>query len=318
MTEAGYDNFRIPLSHGKAFAFLRVVSEQRNSPFCWISGAPLPYRETVEIAAFVAAHGAELLQRDLPLPPGAVEAFWDRSQKRLRLWISAIDYYSRKRDIATPAARLPLWQDLEPVLGEILVSEVLVRVWSALLTGVDKALQIKHYEPIARHVMLGHLDARRRGLKLLLDDPALTTAHLSQIDLLRRKVERWSDMLLAHIPAECEINDFVYDLERVQDFSESFREENAHRSSEQVWSLMLAGLRLAFPDQNLRLAPPHEFLQYKILGHILDCFPTAEQTASAPFKAVLERFRFETPAASLPAPGGVSFTQLRNQREELN
>lgn len=251
----------------------------------------MSYRETLELAAFVAAHQHELLTRQELLPRGRVETYWDRSQKRVRLWLSAIEYYSRKRQIATPAARLPLWQDLEPILGEILVSEVLTRVWGALLTGTDQALSIKHYEPIARHVLLGHLDARQRGLNLLLNDTVLHPEHLSGIDRLRRKVERWSDLLLGQMLPHCKIDDFVYDMETAQDFAESYQAESQLRPREQVWSLILSGLRLAFTAEPVAVPPAHEYLEYEILTQILGCFPEAEQHAQAPFQGMVERFR---------------------------
>ncbi len=244
-------------------------------------------RQTVEIAALISAFSPHFVEGREPLPAGTLEQFWDRSQRRLKLWLMALARYQRQYASVPPDEHLQMWRDLEPILEEIFVSEVLTRVWGAALTARDQAQGTHLTEPIARHVLLGHLDARKRALQLLVTDTTLGIEHLANIDRIRRRVERWTDLMLGHLVETYQVDDFAFDPIRAREFGAQQLLQNSERPRDQVWVLLLVGLRMAFPDS--QVAPPHELLQEEIVASILGCFPPVAFQAAGPFKPILEQ-----------------------------
>lgn len=252
-----------------------------------------------------------------------LERFWDRSQRRTKLWLMAVSRYQRQYASVAPDEHLQMWRELEPILEEIFVSEVLTRVWCAALTARDQAHGTRTHEPIARNVLLGHLDARRRALQLLVTDTTLGIEHLTSIDRIRRRVERWTDLMLGHLVETYQVDDFAFDSARAREFGAQQLLQSTERPRDQVWVLLLVGLRMAFPENSS--APPHESLQQEIVASILACFPpTAFQSAGA-FKQILEgrvpsrQQTVEPDVATTPvtgpaSPGLISFLELRHRQ----
>lgn len=289
-------------------------------------------RQTVEFAALVSAYSPHIVERPERLPKRAMEQFWESSQKRLRLWLSALAYYQKRSLQVSPAERAQLWVELEPTLSEIFVSEILTRVWGAILTAIDQGLRTHDYEPIARNVLIGHLDARKRALQLLASDSSISIDQLARIDVIRRRVERWTDLLIGHLVERYDTRDFAFDAIRAQEFGAQQLLQSAESSREQAWTLVLVGLRMAFTIESHE-DPPNELFQQQIVTSILDCFPPNAFSPEGPFRTILENntrrqktysnpvtsLGFEnlaTPQLALPAKASVNlinFTQLRNR-----
>lgn len=244
-------------------------------------------RQTVEIAALISALSPHFVEGRDALPAGMLEKFWDRSQRRLKLWLMAVSRYQRQYTQVPPDEHLQMWRDLEPVLEEIFVSEMLTRVWGAALVARDQVGGTRANEPIARNVLLGHLDARKRALQVLVTDTTLTLEHLASIDRIRRRVERWTDLLLGHLVESYQVDDFAFDPVRAREFGTQQLLQTAERPRDQVWVLLLVGLRMAFPADGT--APPNELLQEEIISSIMACIPPAAFQSAGPFKPVIER-----------------------------
>jgi hypothetical protein len=244
-------------------------------------------RQTVEIAALISAYSPHMIERPVQLPKVAVEQFWESSQKRLKLWLSAMSFYQRRSAEASPGERLQLWLELEPTLEEIFVTEVLTRVWGAILTAVDEELHSHKYEAIARNVLIGHLDARKRALQLLVADSSVSLDQLNRVDQIRRRVERWTDLLLGHLVERYQVQDFAFDARRSREFGAQQLLQSSDRPREQVWTLVLVGLRMAFPTASVA-EPPNELFQHQIIASILNCFPSDSFQPQGPFRSILE------------------------------
>lgn len=279
-------------------------------------------RQIVEIAALISAFSPHFVESGEPLPAGMLERFWDRSQRRLKLWLMALSDYQRQYASVAPDEHLQMWRELEPALEEIFVSEVLTRVWGAALTARDQVHGIHRTEPIARNVLLGHLDARKRALQLLVTDRTLGIEHLTYIDRLRRRVERWTDLMLGHLVETYQVDDFAFDPVRAREFGAQQLLQSSERPRDQVWVLLLVGLRMAFPES--KVATPHKMLQEEIVNSILGCFPPAAFQTAGPFKPILEhRVPANNECTQLPAapatvsnpdsPSSISFLGLRQR-----
>lgn len=283
-------------------------------------------RQIVEIAALVSAHSQHVILHDRGMPPGALEKFWDRSQRRLKLWLSALMRYQRQYATASPDEHQQLWNDLQPILEEIFVSEILTRVWGAILTAMDQVRGTHLTEPIARNVLIGHLDARKRALQLLVTDPALTLGHLQPIDAVRRRVERWTDLLLGHLVESYKVDDFAYDPQRAREFGAQQLLQTEEQSRDQAWILLLIGLRSAFSA--VPADPPHELIQEEIISSILACFPPSAFRTEGPFRPIINARGMQqtagpsvspmppVPGTSLSAPINqtISFLEIRKRR----
>ncbi|MES2791963.1 MAG: hypothetical protein V4719_20280 [Planctomycetota bacterium] len=279
-------------------------------------------RQTVEIAALISAFSPHIVEGREPLPAGMLEKFWDRSQRRLKLWLAAVTQYQRQYSRVAPNEHAQLWRDLEPILEEILTSEVLTRVWCATLTARDQAQGTRITEPIARHVLIGQLDARKRALQLLVTDTTLGFEQLTKIDRIRRRVERWTDLLLGHLVESYRVDDFAFDPVRAREFGSQQLLQSNERPRDQTWVLLLVGLQMAFPESPTPL--PHELLQGEIAASILACFPPSAFQAAGPFRPIIERGRqthedlhqplsLPVPAASVPSTNLISFLELRHR-----
>lgn len=272
-------------------------------------------RQLVEIAALVSAYSPHLVEGRTGLPPGALEKFWDRSQRRLKLWLSALLTYQRQSLLVASEERGKLWTDLLPVLEEIFVSEVLTRVWTAILTAMDQERGTRNTEPIARNVMLGHLDARKRALQLLVTDSTLTHEMVLPLDAVRRRVERWTDLLLGHLVEAYRVDDFAFDPQRAREFGAQQLLQSEEQSRDQAWVLVLIGLRTAF--SSAPVDPPNELIQEEIISSILACFPPGAFQLSGPFRPIIAdripQGAVATGTTPFTGSNEISFRQLRDR-----
>src|SRR5213076_1261354 len=150
-----------------------------------------------ELAALLAIHAPAIVEQRRPLAPGSRQTYWAASKCRLDRWGRVL----RQLTAAEAEAQLPAplaWPRVGPILEEILVSELLTRVWTATAAASDAALGEQELEPVARSVFTAHLDARRRVLSLIAEGRVLALGQIIELNRLRRRLERWTDMLLSH------------------------------------------------------------------------------------------------------------------------
>ena len=86
------------------------------------------------------------------------------------------------------------WAAVRGELEEIITGEILTRLWSAVLTNHDRLHNTCEAEPIARSVLLGHLEARHRTLALLVSGLGIATEDAVAMNRLRHRAERWTDL----------------------------------------------------------------------------------------------------------------------------
>jgi hypothetical protein len=201
-------------------------------------------RDLVELAALVAVHGSPIALGADP-PPAAVQEYWAASRCRFDRWTRVLKRLSdATTEMPRPAALS--WPRIEPVLEEILGSELLTRIWSAAAIAHDRTSDEAELEPIVRNVLAGHLDVRRRLLVLVADGLVLAPAEAVKIDQVRRRVERWTDMLLAHLAREIDIGQFAFDPQRANDFADDLDHDAAAAQRRFTTQLILSSLRGSF------------------------------------------------------------------------
>jgi hypothetical protein len=227
-------------------------------------------RDLVELAALVAIHSPVLIHGGGRVPKVAIEEYWTASRCRLDRWTRLL------RRLADAGTQLPIPATLnstrvQPVLEEILASELLTRLWTAASVAYDRHRDDEEVAPVARNVFHGHLEVRRRLLQLLSDGRAIELGDAVTLNHLRRRVERWTDMLLAHLARDVDVSEFAFEPERALEFAEDLAPEAVAAERQFTSQLILSSLRAAF-QTNLAERSPNLDLNRRIGAALLGCF----------------------------------------------
>jgi hypothetical protein len=228
-------------------------------------------RELVEVAALVAAHGPVLVEGPGRISSSALHQYWAASKCRLDRWLRSLKRFT-SFDSSDPADLAELQDEIRAVLDEILVAEIALRIWTAVLYAYDRRRKTDEAEPIARSILLGHLDVRQRALALLIHCPHIAAEEAVQLNRLRRRAERWTDLLLGYIGQHYPVDELAFEPERCAEFAADLRHQQRKAASEQAWRLALASLRVAFRPQDSQPSANAD-LNRDIAGSILACFP---------------------------------------------
>ncbi|HUY90159.1 MAG TPA: hypothetical protein VMV10_15585 [Pirellulales bacterium] len=245
-------------------------------------------RELVELAALASAHGLVLIRNDdASLPIEGLGQYWSASKCRLDRWSRALKAaVPSAPEISTPeisrlerltqspdGAAAPSYDaSLKSVLEEILLSEVLTRVWTALMAAFDERHGQTENAPVAESVLAGHAEARHGALTLLVQGPGVSSRDALALNQLRRRAERWTDLLVGHICLEHDVSRFAANPETAREFAADLRHHQAWSADNQAWPIMLASLRAAF-RQKSSSASPNGDLNQRIAAGVLACLP---------------------------------------------
>lgn len=237
-------------------------------------------RELVELAAVVAVNGPALVNSG-HISNGTIETYWSASKARLDQWSKSLKEYLQLQIGTSPliSAEGPLvlaWRDVRPVLEEILVAEVLTRVWTSVASLYFRSRN-RGMESVVRSVYAGHLEARNRTLNVLVYGRGFSTREAAELNALRRRCERWCDLLLGYLvtPSASEstklIAEFAIEPERVREFARDLAEDQ-DTLAPLPGQLLQSSLRAAFATK-LSEPPPQPDCNRQIAAAILTCFP---------------------------------------------
>ena len=227
----------------------------------------------VDLAALVAMHGPVIIARSSEIPKDGVDTYWSASKSRLDIWNRSLRVLAGKlQDPHLNAKqRDQLWRRDHAILEEIISGEVLTRTWTALARAVEIDRPIKHAEPVARAVYIGHLEARHRVLSLLLAGQGLSAERAVQLNRLRRRVELWTDTLLAFLAEGHEVDDFGFDAHRIFEVGRGLSCRCRRGDFGQTQTVLLGALRVAF-QQGLTRESPNRRLNAEIASGVLASF----------------------------------------------
>jgi hypothetical protein len=227
--------------------------------------------EMVNLSALAATHAQALLE--LPaLPSCELEAYWTASRSRHDRWFRAL-----RTTAEHVIERRLAWRSGDGLEEEILIGEMLTRVWTGLVLAHVRRHGDEAAASIARNVLSGQLESRRRALRLLMHVAGVRADRALWLNRLRRKTERWTDLLLA---GSCHILDFeelAVDPERARGFLQDFHDsQQGHRTA---WRLYLDSFRAAFCEVAV-LRSPNDDLNARIVSSIANCFPDGHLRAA--------------------------------------
>lgn len=239
-------------------------------------------RELVELAALVATHAPARIRCGTRFPDPAVREYWAVSKCRFQHWTREI-----KKSFSGPLARAkgPRAErrpSPRPLLEEILVSEILTRVFTAVGCGCDRACGADEAGPILLNVWSNHLESRHRVLNLMVSGRGLRMEDAVALNRLRRTSERWTDMLLSYFAGECPVDRFAFNSRRVHEYAQDLQ---ASENSDLAWSLLRASLQASY-QRGLSLGTPSVEMNTSISAAILSCFQEGLFDATGSLKSL--------------------------------
>jgi len=229
-------------------------------------------RHTVELAALVSKQSDQVIETPQQLPESAIQDFWVHSQRRLFDWMRQLVRYPVEIESSSAVGRRRIWRRTESLLVDFFVSDVLARVWAAVLTAADQRQCQQRTEPLARHILAGYLQTRYLALNLMVSGPDVPPDRLREVNRIRRKTECWTDLLLGPLVVRYEVKNFAVNADRALQFGQ---DQLSHRDSDvsnTAWNLILLSARLTFPARQ-PLSPIHSICQRKISDAVLSTFP---------------------------------------------
>jgi len=232
-------------------------------------------RELIELAAIVSAHGPVLVRDTERFSSTGIEQYWTASKCRLDRWNRSLKSFSQGEEARQGGDarqdRAARWPYVRGVIEEVLASEALTRVWTAVLCAHDWSRGTDDAEPVARSVYIGHMAARHRVLTLLVRGPGIRAEQAVKLNHLRRKTERWTDMLIGYLTTLGDVEQFAFERQRALDFAEDLRYKSGLKGGHQAWPLLLASLRAAY-QRGLCVTSPNADLNARIGESVLSCF----------------------------------------------
>lgn len=142
-----------------------------------------------------------------------------------------------------PSARASAWKRGSVLIEEILLSEPLARVCTAVATHLEESLVDCDSRAILHNVFSNHLEVRKRSLTWILEGVDAGVEDAQRLNRMRCYLEHWNDMLIGFFAAPETRDQYAFNANRAQEFSEEYGHRVLGNSSETVWCLLLAGNR---------------------------------------------------------------------------
>lgn len=213
--------------------------------------SPVPtesLRTLADLALATASHSARFLE----LAPEQIEELLIellREGRRLYDdWLARLPAEATSMGLLA-APRSLLIEDFVTIVNEAIVADVLLRVFCTTLVCVDRYRGVRQSEPVLAHLHLRNLQVRRRWLEVLLDHPHAEKPTLTRLNDLRRKAERWCDLLIGPAACRFDVTMYGHSRERVAEYGASQLSLTEPQVGDVSALLTLAGFRLAFLKQ---------------------------------------------------------------------
>lgn len=221
--------------------------------------------DLIVLAANLAFRGPELIERKGHWSQHGLNDYWCYSKLRLDRW------YGDLKSYAETFQRDRQWQCSQawPLLEEVLASEVLTRVWAAVATARDRTQKNSDAEPLVKSILIGHMEARNRVLRLVLYAPGVAAENAVQINRLRSQAERWTDLLIGSLLDLADVSDFAVDAQRARDFGDDFDRSDTPEVGT-MWSTLITSIQHGFTE-TLKSSAAQAELNEQIYNSIQTC-----------------------------------------------
>ena len=240
----------------------------------------LSAKSLAELALVVSQAAPGILKETGAPSSESIREFWRSNRLLQKRWMNELDAGTNAR-----SQEIELFERLAP---RVFTSEILIRTFGSLLAAFDRRLGTDDLTRVARNVVSGLLQIRMTVLSQLLAVPENYRDRVLKIDRLRRRCDRWNDLLVGTIGIKDECFDFAFDPDRARDFGEESMFAETEFGSRPFEHLVSAGLRGTFLQHlsNQNFDEP-EFLI--LTKSILSCIPRQALHRDGSFRTSLER-----------------------------
>ena len=228
-------------------------------------------RELIDVAGLVALNGPLLACGAQSPSLTALEQYWATSKFRFENWMRVLKVFAHQLNEPC-GGELADWLEIRATLDEIFTSEILTRVFSAVLVTHDRQTKANLAEPIARSVMTSHMEARHRAMSLLVHGGSLGVKQAAAVNRLRIRAERWTDLLVGSLMHLGDVSEFAVEANRAADFCEDLGEQRYRVDGAQAWRLTLVSMRNAF-QVGMSVIGANSEANARITAAVLGCFP---------------------------------------------
>jgi len=250
--------------------------------------------QLAELGSWVATNAGTLIYGETPQPMLAATNYWTASRIRLNRWGTALKMF--EEDFQEPEAAHDPWPALSIVVQEVLMSEMLTRVWAAVVSTHDWYRQTDEMHGLAHSIHVGHIEAKNRAFRVMLEGQQLNEEMFDQMNALRRRIERWTDLFLGQLPSASVSTKFAFDRNRVNDFNEEQVGTVGHEQTIRQ-KVLAASFTTDLLRGNIAFAANPD-LNREIAAGVLSCFPSDRFDSFGLPKSVrsiwLEKSQFDT------------------------
>lgn len=197
----------------------------------------------IELTAAMAIQGPIWTRRPTPLPNRMTKDYWTYSRQRINQWHEQLHLIKEHLDRPGAIRRAALWAEAQPVIEEVLLSEMLTRYLASVTSYLELTQCDEDSHPIARNVFLSHCEVRNRCLHLMVYAPGLPVELSVHLNRLRFLMERWIDQILGSMPQEVCLSPYCFSEEQLEEARRSQYGDTNEISNRLWWSMLLAGLR---------------------------------------------------------------------------
>ncbi len=240
----------------------------------------LSTKSLAELALVVSRVARSVLDESAVPSAASLRSFWQSSRSLQQRWMKILDDW-------TAAGTLDV-ELLERLAPRVLTCEMLVRTWSTVLAALDRRRGTKDLTHLTRNVVGGLMQIRHGVLSRLLEIPETEHRQVMNIDRLRRRCDRWTDLLVGPLAVGYDCFDFTFDRERARDFGEEGSIADPATGPHPIEHLVSAGLRLTFL-QHLSAEPIEEPEFVDLTQSILSSIPHQAFHRDGSLRTLLEQ-----------------------------
>lgn len=240
----------------------------------------LSTRSLAELALVISRVSRSVLDESVIPSVASIRSFWQSTRTLQQRWLMELDDWSASGTLDV--------EMLERLAPRVFTCEMVVRTWGTILVGLDHQRGHDDLIRLSRNAVNGLRQIRNGLLSRLLMIPETDSPRLQEIDRLRRRCDRWTDLLLGPIATSCGCFEFAFDEERARDFGEEGLTADPATGPHAVEHLVSAGLRLAF-IQHLPTAEIDEPQFVSLAQSILSNIPPQAFHRDGSLRSLLEQ-----------------------------
>ena len=240
----------------------------------------LSVKSLVEVALLASRVGRCAIEDRCEPSPNSLRDFWQQTRELQKHWTAQLDAWSAEADLEL--------SQLTELSTQLFASELLSRVWSTVLLGIDQQTGRDDLSRVARNAVSGLLQVRHGVMSRLLQQPESLSKHVAEIERVRRRCDRWTDLLIGNLAGSRDLFEFAFEVERARDFATESMEYDPSTGPHPVEHLVAAGLRMAFIGQ-LPDTPLAEPAYLRLVQSILGALPQEAFHRDGSLRSVLER-----------------------------